>query len=334
MRALTQCSRATDSIADRSRASDQRPVPGDVAEGDGPDAGAADGASWALGHGRRAAHEQRYPVLGAQVRAMVRAAPSAADPTAATRLGAMNDDIERFARTLTATEQGLRWGELGASYCDGEAEDFFDPVRVEALRDAGLRFAADLGERLAAGGRSLYVGAGVAELAPILFESVVLGRAVHVHTADAREARLLGAALEAAEREVFGARDGAAPAVLPRWSTAAIDTALVGGAGCDHLWFVSVATDPDHFPAHHDQLYERGRPRGRALAAERERIDALLDLALAPVAVGALLHTTAEEVPLVAARAARLGLSLAVPEVGRTSGLVGDVVYACTVGGR
>lgn len=236
----------------------------------------------------------------------------------------MSDRIEQFARTLTAVEERLAWPALGSSYCEGDAEDFFDAARVEALRDAGLRFASDLGERLPTGGRSLYVGAGVAELVPVLFEAVVAEREVHVHTADASEARLLGAALERAESDVAGALR------LPRWTTAPIDVP----PPIDHLWLVSVATDPDHFPAHHDRLYERGRPRARVLAAERERIDGLLDRALAPLAIGALLHTTAEEVELVADRAARLGLSLEVPEVGRTSGLVGDVVYACTVRGR
>src|SRR6202008_5086530 len=51
---------------------------------------------------------------------------------------------------------------------------------------------------------------------------------------------------------------------LPRPSFA--DVASVPPSSCDHLWMVSVLTDPDVFPALHDELYGR---RGSALATHR-----------------------------------------------------------------
>jgi len=236
----------------------------------------------------------------------------------------MDTTLERFAAAVTALEAALDWPQLGASYCEGDARDFFDPARIEAVRDAGLRFASDLGARLAPGGASLYVGAGVAEVVPVLFEALVLARRVRVHTADAREARLLDEALEAVEAQLG---DGV---VLPRWST----TLIARGESVDHLWFVSVATDPDHFPAHHDLLYERGPAKERRLETERAVLDELVDRAFAAVEPGALVCTTGEELELLRARAERCGLALDVPATGRTSGLVGDVVYACTAVGR
>lgn len=236
----------------------------------------------------------------------------------------MDATLERFAAAVTAFEEALDWAELGASYCEGEARDFFSSERVDALRDAGLRFASDLGGRLAEGGSSLYVGAGVAEVVPVLFEALVLERRVRIHTADARETRLLGAALDAVEQGL------SAGLRLPRWST----TPIQRDGAIDHLWFVSVATDPDHFPAHHDALYERGPARERHLEVERAVLDELVDRALSSVEPGALISTSGEEIELLAERAERCGLALRVPDTGRTSGLVGDVVYACTAVGR
>ena len=58
----------------------------------------------------------------------------------------------------------LDWEGLGGAYCDAEAPDFFDDERQELVRDVGLEVALDLTAHLPGGGRSLYVGAGVAEL--------------------------------------------------------------------------------------------------------------------------------------------------------------------------
>ncbi|MEZ5979529.1 MAG: hypothetical protein R3F34_15120 [Planctomycetota bacterium] len=230
--------------------------------------------------------------------------------------------VEAFASALGATFQALDWAALGASYCEGDATDFFGVERIEALRDAGLHFASDVGERLPAGGRSTYVGAGVAELAPILLEHVALGRDVRVHTRDEVECALLDAALERAEQVCrFG---------LPRWTLAPIDE----DRRHDHLWLVSVLTDPVAFPALHDTLYERGRPSRATVLRERGVAAELLDRAFAGLDVPGLVHTSGEELELVGEAAERRGLRLVVPDVGRLSPLVGDAVYACRCVGR
>lgn len=240
----------------------------------------------------------------------------------------MTAGVERFARALTAVEEALDWSALGASYCEGEAGNFFAVERITSLRETGLHFASDLGEVLRPGGASLYVGAGVAELVPVLFEAAVLERRVAIHTADVKEAGLLNAALASVELE----------GLRPRWSTKPIGAgggwSAHGAGSVDHLWFVSVATDPDHFPAHNHTLYELEGDRPGRLGPERERIDGLLDKALTPLRPPALLCTTREELPLVEERCSRFGLGLTVPDVGRLSGLVGDAVYACRVKGR
>jgi hypothetical protein len=86
----------------------------------------------------------------------------------------------------------------------------------------------------------------------------------------------------------------------------------------------SVLTDPDAFPALHDELYERmGTPQatGRGdLSAERARADALIAALHAHAAPGALITTTTDELPLLRARWSDDVLV----EQGRLTALVGD----------
>ena len=106
----------------------------------------------------------------------------------------------------------------------------------------------------------------------------------------------------------------------------------------DHLWLVSVLTDPDAFPALHDTLYERragdelATGRGH-LADDRERARALVEEALDHLApTAALVTTTDEEWTLVGPALGRRGRAAEVPSGGRLSAIVGDVVRLVAVG--
>jgi hypothetical protein len=223
---------------------------------------------------------------------------------------------ERLAAALGELENELDWVALGACYCEGDASDFFDDARRARLFDVGLALADDVAARLPARGpgRSLYVGAAVAELAPLLVERLVLGREVRWHLLPGPELDELARALaRVAERQGL---DLPLPDPRPLESVAPVP--------CDHLWLVSVLTDPDAFPALHDELYERtGTPQatGRGdLAAERARAARLIDALLAHAAQGALLTISEDELPLVLAC---LGPDMRV-EPGRVTALVGD----------
>ena len=90
---------------------------------------------------------------------------------------------DRFARLLVELEAQLDWELLGRLYCWEGGEGFFAPKQREALREAGLLVAGDLAELLSTtplcgSSTSLYVGPGVAELAPMLCEHALLGREV------------------------------------------------------------------------------------------------------------------------------------------------------------
>lgn len=223
---------------------------------------------------------------------------------------------ERLAAAWAELEAELDWERLGACYCEGDARDFFDDARRAQVLDTGLQLADDVAARLPSGGpgRSLYVGAAVAELAPLLVERLVLGRELRWHMLPGPELDELARAL-ARVGEALGL-DLPLPDPRPLESIAPVP--------CDHLWLVSVLTDPDAFPALHDELYERaGTPQATArgdLAAERARADSLIDALLAYAAPVTLLTTTEEEFPLLLPR---LAGELEI-ETGRLTALVGD----------
>lgn len=235
---------------------------------------------------------------------------------------------ERFAAALLEWELALDWEVLGRLYCHEGGEHFFPPQQREAIRETGLELADDLAQCLQGRGanavaRSLYVGAGVAELAPILCESLVLGReVVWCNLLGPEVDELLRAAAVVEEKLGFP---------LPRPLAQGPET-LSGEF--DHLWLVSVLSDPETFPGLSAELY------GTAPAAagsddevdrERRAAAAVVTAGLRGLVPPALVTTTEEELELVRAGCAARGWELTVPALGRLSGVVGDVVRVCSV---
>ena len=233
----------------------------------------------------------------------------------------MNDAIRTFAGALAAVEAELDWELLGRTYCDGDGSDFFDGELRERIHDTALHFVDDIAGALdGARGRSLYVGAALAEMPLILAEHLVLGRAVEWLNIDGPEIGELARALAIASAQLG----------LPLPTPRVHQLANVEPASCDHLWLVSVLTDPDGFPALHDELYERtGGPlaTGRGtLADDRQRACILVDHLLDRAADECLLTTTEEELDIVEARLAQRGWSVDLAPDGRLSAIVGDCV--------
>jgi len=237
--------------------------------------------------------------------------------------------VRLFGAVLADLFDELDWERLGASYCEGEAAGFFDAERRARVLDVGLALASDVASALGRRtGTSVYLGAAVAELAPILTEHLVLARAVVWSNLAGDESDELARALRA-----VGARHAVR---LPEPAPPALDA--LAERSCDHLWIVSVLSDPDAFPALHDALYERaGTPlaTGRGdLARDRARADALGDALLARARPPCLLSTTEEELVVLRPLAERRGLALRAPRAGRLSALVGDRVLLCKLGAR
>ena len=233
--------------------------------------------------------------------------------------------IDRFGAAFAAADEALDWSSLEPVYCEGDARGFFDEGRRAELRDTGLAIATELAEALGTlperkPGRSLYVGAAVAELPIILFDALVLGRKVRWINLPGTEASALDHALASAE-ETAGVK-------LPRVETGRWRAEEIGP--CDHLWLVSVLTDPERFPALHDELYDRvGSPEavgGGHPARERDEARRLIERALDCLAPRAVVSTTDEELPILRRAAEHRGGRLDRPNEGRTTALVGDVL--------
>lgn len=226
---------------------------------------------------------------------------------------------EAFGAALTALDAELDWELLERLYCWDAGEGFFGDEEREALWDAGLQIAAGLSDRLAelaADGprRSVYVGAAVAELVPMLVESLVLGREVCAVNLAGPEVDELNRALEAI-------------GVAVRFGTE------LSSAEYDHLWVVSVLTDPEAFPALHDELYQRTGADSMGtgdLVDERQRATRFVESWCAGLTRPALITTTDEEIGFFAAEAERRDRRFKVPKVGRLSAIVGDALRHCS----
>jgi len=233
----------------------------------------------------------------------------------------MNDALHTFGTAINALDAELNWELLGRAYCEGDGAGFFDAALRERIVDSGLSFADDLGRALGdAPGCSLYLGAEIAELPLILAERLVLGRRVEWLNVDAPQTRELVRAVEAVSARML--------VELPAPRVRAL--ASIEPASCDHLWMVSVLTDPDSFPALHDALYERaGGPlaTGRgSLDDDRHLAGALVEALLDRGAASCVLSTTDEEWTVVEPLVARRGWVPRLARGGGLSAIVGDRV--------
>ncbi|MEZ5975823.1 MAG: hypothetical protein R3F33_00375 [Planctomycetota bacterium] len=240
-------------------------------------------------------------------------------------MSAPTDPLQTFAAALGICHETLDWSHLGTLYCEEGGEDFFSEQAVEAIQDAGLQIVSDLQEVLAPLPRaaSLYVGVGVAELIPMLFEQILLGRPVRGATLPGAEADALTQALAAAHQELG--------VTMPQIDTRPL--ARIGMPAINHLWFASVITDPDHFPALHDELYGRkgthlATGRGN-LTKERRRALELYHSALRNLQSPAVITTSEEELPILLEAVGEYPGQLLIPPKGRLSAIVGDPLLHC-----
>ena len=240
---------------------------------------------------------------------------------AAVTWGRVDEDLQRFGAALGALDEELDWPLLGRAACEGDGSDFYDSALRERILDTGMRFAEDIGRALdERPGRSLYLGAEIAELPVILAEHLVLGRRIEWINIECAQTSELARAIRA-----VGAR---LSLELPLPRAGGIEELEPGS--CDHLWMVSVLTDPDGFPALHDELYERKEgplATGRgSLAEDRQRAEALVEALLDRAAPRCVLSTSDEERSVLEPLVARRGWKLEFARGGRLSAIVGDRV--------
>jgi len=125
--------------------------------------------------------------------------------------------------------QTLDYRGLGPVYCDEGGDEFWEDRRGPCQK-MGSAIAKALKVRLRPQGRSLYVGAGVPEIPPLLMEQLELNRTVCPYNLRQAEVDILNQA---------GGENG----VPFSCGSAESATGLF-----DHLWIVSVLNDPEEFP--------------------------------------------------------------------------------------
>ena len=139
--------------------------------------------------------------------------------------------------------------------------------------------------KLAAEGRSLYVGGGVPEIPALVMETMELRRRVSAHNLRAAEVRALNRACSKA-------------GVRFKNSDAASAQGQV-----DHIWMVSVVNDPERFPDLAALSYGRAEPltfNPAQFARQRRTVRTLVKRCLAKLSLPGWVTTTTEEVQWIA----------------------------------
>jgi hypothetical protein len=207
---------------------------------------------------------------------------------------------------------------LGEVYCHEGGEEFWQAKRRRCQR-LGIKLAEVLKRRLRPGGRSLYVGAGVAELPPLIMETVDLGRMVVACNLRGDEVQELNRA----------AKD------LP-FRFEHRDATTVRGS-FDHLWIVSVLNDPECYPELSALSYGRANPVTFDLMAfrkERRAVARLVDRCLKNLTRPGLVTTSTEEAIWIAEWCAERQIHWKVERRTYQTALVGDPICFIQVGAQ
>lgn len=219
-------------------------------------------------------------------------------------------------RLIVHTFERLNYEKLANVYCD-EGGDAFWNDRREPCRRLGIALAEVLLNRLPTGGRSLYVGAGVAELPLLLMEALDCGRTFDAFNLRMEEAEVLNQACKGVPVRISGHDARSARGMF------------------DHLWIVSVLNDPEQYPEVAALSYGRANPVTfdvTAFADQRTRGLALVDACLRKLTLPALVSTSVEEIPWITDWCERNTIECSVEEDDFPTAIVEDPVCFITLG--
>ena len=221
-------------------------------------------------------------------------------------------------RAIAGAFDRLDYRRLEGVYCY-EGGDEFWTSKKEPCRRLGLRVGEALLKRLPAGGRSLYVGAGVAELPALLVESLDLRRQV------------LPCNLRRSEVATLNRSCRSLPVRFH-----AMDAGRASGR-FDHVWIVSVLNDPERFPHASALSYGRAVPLtfdASGFMKERQTLQSLVNRCMSKLHVPGVVTTSVEEVNWIADWCHRHGISYRVERQQFRTALVGDPICFMKIGGQ
>jgi hypothetical protein len=210
----------------------------------------------------------------------------------------------------------LDYKRLESVYCYEGGDEFWRKKR-ESCRRLGTKVAEVLVRKLRRAGRSLYVGAGVTELPPLLAETLELQRQVEPYNLRRSEVAILNRACQSLPIR-FRALDASSATTF-----------------FDHLWIVSVLNDPERFPHLSPLSYGRADPvtfDSVRFQKERQIVQSIVDRCMAKLSVPGLVTTSTEEVVWIAEWCHRHQIPYRVTRKQYPTALVGDPICFIKVG--
>jgi hypothetical protein len=210
----------------------------------------------------------------------------------------------------------LDYKKLGRVYCYEGGDEFWRAKR-RPCQIMGLQPARALMARLKPGGRSLYVGAGVAELPVLLAEAIDLDRQVEPYNLRRSEVTVLDRACRGTPVK-FRAR-----------------TAEEARGTFDHLWIVSVLNDPERFPDLSPLSYGNANPvtfNPARFEQQRRIVRSIVDRCMHKLSLPGLVTTSTEEVVWIADWCYRRAIPYRVERKRYQTALVGDPICFIQVG--
>jgi hypothetical protein len=221
-------------------------------------------------------------------------------------------------RLMTDVYGRLDYDALGPVYCFEGGNEFWRAKRGPCGR-LGKEIAVALKRRLGRDGRSLYVGAGVAELPALIMETVELNRMVEPYNLRRTEVSALNRVCRSIPLTF---READAASATGRF---------------DHLWMVSVLNDPERLPHLSPVSYGQGSPLtldSRKFDTERRIVRALVASCMGKLSQPGLVTTSIEEVLWIAEWCHRHRVPYRVGKRNYPTALVGDPLCFIEIGKR
>lgn len=219
-------------------------------------------------------------------------------------------------RSISQIFDRLNYSRLGTIYCDEGGEEFWKDRRGPC-QTLGIELAEVLLGCLRAGGRSLYVGAGVTEIPVLAMETMELGREVVACNLRADEVTLLNQACRSHPFRFVS------------------EDARTAKGRFDHLWMVSILNDPERFPELSALSYGRANPvtfNPKVFVKEREKVFALVESCLNKLRQPSLVTTSVEEIPWITDWCTRRRVTCVVEEEDYPTAIVEDPVCFIRIG--
>jgi hypothetical protein len=201
-------------------------------------------------------------------------------------------------------------------YCYEGGDEFWRAKRRPCER-LGINMSQALLRKLRPGGRSLYVGAGVAELPCLLAEAIELHRHVEPYNLRRSEVTALNRACRGTSVKFRAS------------------TAEKAKGTFDHLWIVSVLNDPERFPDLSPLSYGNANPvtfNPAKFKQQRRIVQSIVDRCMPKLSLPGFVTTSTEEVVWIADWCHRQNIPYRVERKQYPTALVGDPICFILVG--